>query len=155
MLNVVRYRVLNSCRIWSPTGLTHTPPPPPPSHTLSVYTLLWHREGGRGRGRWTKENIRGAIVDKAGSKIPTWQTGSPIHISNKHLPQSPSRGKLDTVRGGRRGYCIQYANMKKKTTVHDRFRKAWIIEEARKLLYVSNWHLAQDSKLNKEVAPLQ
>ncbi len=25
--------------------------PTPPSHTLSVYTVLWHREGGRGRGR--------------------------------------------------------------------------------------------------------
>jgi hypothetical protein len=32
---LVRYRVLNSCRIWSPTQLNS--PSPPPSHTLSVY----------------------------------------------------------------------------------------------------------------------
>ncbi len=39
----LRYRVLNSCRIWSPTGLNT---PTSPSHTLSVYPVLLHREGG-------------------------------------------------------------------------------------------------------------
>ncbi len=38
VLNLVRNRVLNSCRIWSSTQLNS--PPAPPSHTLSVYTVL-------------------------------------------------------------------------------------------------------------------
>jgi hypothetical protein len=37
VLNLARYRVLNSCRIWSPTAYRSKYPPP---HTLSVYTVL-------------------------------------------------------------------------------------------------------------------
>jgi hypothetical protein len=50
VLNLVRNRVLNSCKIWSTTQLK-TPHPHPHSHTLSVYTvcLLW--EEGRGEVR--------------------------------------------------------------------------------------------------------
>ncbi len=51
-------------------------PPPLPSYTLSVYTVLWQREGGRS---WTREKVRGATVHKAGSKIPTWLTVSPVY----------------------------------------------------------------------------
>ncbi len=47
---------------------------PPPSHTLPVYTVLWH---GRGE-RWTREKLIGPIVHKAGSKIPIWLTVSPV-----------------------------------------------------------------------------
>ncbi len=76
--NLVRYRVLNYCRIRTPTQLNN--PPPPPSHKLSVYNVLWLWKGGG--GRWTREKFRGAIVHKAGSKIPTWLTVSPVY---KHL----------------------------------------------------------------------
>ena len=34
-------------------------PPPPPNHTLSVYSVLWHREGGRGGGLNQRESWRG------------------------------------------------------------------------------------------------
>jgi hypothetical protein len=35
-------------------------PPPPPSHTLSVYIVLWHGEGGEGWGELNeKEGLRG------------------------------------------------------------------------------------------------
>ncbi len=53
----------NFCRTWFPTGLMQHPPPPP-SHSLSVYTMLWHREGGR----WTREKVRGAMFTKLGRK---------------------------------------------------------------------------------------
>jgi hypothetical protein len=43
VLNLVRNRVLNSCRIWSTTQL-HPHPPPHPSHPLSVYSVLWEGE---------------------------------------------------------------------------------------------------------------
>ncbi len=48
VLNLVRNRVLNSCRIWSPTQLNT--PHPPPSHTLSAYTVHWLWEGREGWG---------------------------------------------------------------------------------------------------------
>ncbi len=52
-------------------------PPPPLSHTLFVYTVLWHRTWGH----WG-----GAIVHKAGSKIPTWLPVSQINTCCKvHL----------------------------------------------------------------------
>ena len=50
----------------------------PTRHTLSVYSVLWHRELG-GRESWTREKVRGAAVYKAGSKIPTWLTVSPVY----------------------------------------------------------------------------
>ncbi len=62
-----KYRVINSCRICSPTGLNT--PPPSPSHILSVCTVLWHREGGG--ESWTREKVRGATVHNAEAKIPT------------------------------------------------------------------------------------
>jgi hypothetical protein len=51
-LNLVRNRVLNSCRIWSTTQLnTPSLTPHPHSHTLSVYTVHLPREGGGGKVR--------------------------------------------------------------------------------------------------------
>jgi hypothetical protein len=35
-------------------------------------------KGERG-GRWTREKVTGAMVHKAGSKIPTWLTESPVY----------------------------------------------------------------------------
>ncbi len=60
------------------SNMTQQTPPPPPSHTLSdLYLLyiLWHRRGGES---WTREKVRGATAHKAGSKIPTWLTVSPV-----------------------------------------------------------------------------
>ncbi len=39
---------------------------PSPSHTLSVYTVFWHWEGGG--GGWSREQVRGETVHKAMSK---------------------------------------------------------------------------------------
>ncbi len=67
------------CRFWIWSDLQHnstTPPPPPPNHTVCLYSTLIL---GRGGGRWTREKVRGAIVHKAGSKIPTWLTVSPVY----------------------------------------------------------------------------
>ncbi len=52
-------------------------PIPSQPHTVCTYSsVLWHREGG---GRWTREKVIWAIVYKAGSKIPTWLTVSPVY----------------------------------------------------------------------------
>jgi hypothetical protein len=64
-MNLVRYRVLNYCRIWSPTGLNT----PTPSQPFTVCTYLLYFDTGK-RGRCIREKVRGAIVHKAGSKIP-------------------------------------------------------------------------------------
>ncbi len=57
-----------------------TPYPPPPLHTVYVYTciLIHTGKGGRG-GELTREKVRGATVHKAGSKIPTLLTLSPVY----------------------------------------------------------------------------
>jgi hypothetical protein len=73
VLNLVRYRVLNSCRIWSPTQL-NTPPPPQP-FPVTHYLYILYFDTGRG---WTREKGRGSIVHKAGSKIPTWLAVFPV-----------------------------------------------------------------------------
>ncbi len=88
------YRMLNSCRIWSLGGLNTLPPPHPlpATHCLCKCTLLWHSpqwKGGEGAESWTREKVRGATVNKGGSKIPTWMTVSPAINPHKHLPQSP------------------------------------------------------------------
>jgi hypothetical protein len=62
-----------------------TPYLPPPTytlysvqHTVRVYIKLNHTgKGGGGSG--TREKVRGATVHKAGSKIPTWLTVSPVY----------------------------------------------------------------------------
>ncbi len=57
VLNLVRNRVLNSCRMWSPTQL-NTPHPLSATHCLYVlYFHFW--EGGGVGGRWTREKVRG------------------------------------------------------------------------------------------------
>ncbi len=49
---------------------------PPATHCL--YVLYFDTEKGLREGRrWTREKVRGAIVQKVGSKIPTWLTVSP------------------------------------------------------------------------------
>ncbi len=50
--------------------------PPTPSHTLSVFTVRWHREGWES---WTIEKVRGATGHKAGLKLPTWLNVSPVY----------------------------------------------------------------------------
>ncbi len=73
VLNLVRYSMLNCCRIWSPTGLNT----PTPSQPHNVCTLTLGRE--RGGESWTREKVRGATVPKAGSKIPKWLTVSLVY----------------------------------------------------------------------------
>jgi hypothetical protein len=46
----------------------HSPTLPSPSHTLSVYTVHGNKEGGGGE---LERRLEGAIVHKAGLKIPT------------------------------------------------------------------------------------
>ncbi len=43
------------------------------THQYTIY--FSHREGGG----WTREKVRGAAVQKAGSKISTWLTVSPVY----------------------------------------------------------------------------
>ncbi len=47
-------------------------------YTCIQYTYS-HRKGG-GKS-WTREKVRGAIVHKAGLKIPIWLTVSPVYIN--------------------------------------------------------------------------
>jgi hypothetical protein len=53
-------------------------PPLPPSHTLVVYTVLWHREGVEGGElNWIREKVRGATVHRVKNTNMTdklWQT---------------------------------------------------------------------------------
>jgi hypothetical protein len=64
-MNLVKYGVINFCRIWSPTGLS-TSCPLPAEHCL--YLLYYDK--GKGEESRTREKVRGATVRKAGSKIP-------------------------------------------------------------------------------------
>ncbi len=60
-----------------------TPYYQPPLHTECVYTVRYtysHRERGEGgRELVQREGYRGETVHKAGSKIPTWLTLSPVY----------------------------------------------------------------------------
>ena len=49
----------------------------PLTQCIRVYSVLIHT--GMGRVELTREKVRGAIVHKAGSKIPTWLTVSPVY----------------------------------------------------------------------------
>ncbi len=90
VLNLVRYRVLNFCKIWSPTGLNT-----PPSQRLSVFTVLWHRVGGGGGGRVESErSLEGQQFTQLGRKYQhEWLYLQSIN-SDKHLPQSPLTGQF-------------------------------------------------------------
>ncbi len=60
----------------------YPPSPPPPPYTLYKYIQLYlftHGRGGGGKS-WTREKSRGATVLKAGSKIPTCLTESPLSL---------------------------------------------------------------------------
>jgi hypothetical protein len=74
VLNLVRNRVLNSCRRWSPTQLNN-PPPLPATYCQCILCTLTL---GRG-GCISREKVRVAIVHKAGSKIPTRLPVSPVY----------------------------------------------------------------------------
>ncbi len=50
--------------VWAPSPPS-TPYSPPYTHTCILYSY----SEGRGRERWTREKVRGATVNKAGSKI--------------------------------------------------------------------------------------
>ncbi len=72
--------LLGFCLGWSSNFVGSPPPALPATHCL--YILYFDKgKGGRGEGglRWTREKVRGAIVHKAGSKIPTWLTVSPFY----------------------------------------------------------------------------
>jgi hypothetical protein len=63
--------------------------PPPPSHTLPVYAVLWHREGGRGRRVVPERRLEGEQFTKLGRKYQhDWLYLQSIK-SDKHLPHSP------------------------------------------------------------------
>jgi hypothetical protein len=70
-----------------------TPYSPSPLHTVCVFTVYCtysHRGGGRGGGRWTRDKIRGAIVDKRGRKYQhDWLSRQSInsikHQKRRHL----------------------------------------------------------------------
>ncbi len=60
----------------------------PLTNCKRVYSIFFTQ--GRGEAEsWTKEKVRGTTVHKAGSKISTWLTVSPVYNSVKHLQQSP------------------------------------------------------------------
>ncbi len=70
---------------------------PTPLYTLHtcIQSTCSHREGGG--ESWSSEKVRGATVHKAGSKILTCLTGSPLlqsMNSEKLLPQSPFTGQF-------------------------------------------------------------
>ncbi len=54
-------------------------PPPPTCYTLYNYIPLYLFTQGRGRGELTSKKVRGALVHKAESIIPTWLTVSPVY----------------------------------------------------------------------------
>ncbi len=58
--------------VWDPEP--HTPPPPCNLQTVYNVHAYSHREGGS-----TREKGRGATVQKAGSKIPTWLIVSTVY----------------------------------------------------------------------------
>ncbi len=60
VLNLVRNRVLNSCRIWSTTQLS--PPPPQPHTVYCTFTVLWEGVGELGEVREKGQQL---------TKIPT------------------------------------------------------------------------------------
>jgi hypothetical protein len=61
-------------------------PIPHLTHCLRVYSILI--QAGKGAD-WTREKVRWAKVNKAGSKIPTWQSRHLQYMnSDKHLSQS-------------------------------------------------------------------
>ncbi len=78
VLNLVRYSVLNSCRIWSTTEL-NTPHLLPAKHCPHILYFDTRKGGGEVGTCWTREDVRGATVHKAGSKIQTWLTGYPVN----------------------------------------------------------------------------
>ncbi len=69
-------------------------------YTCILYTYL-HREGGRVGGELTREKVIGATDHKAGSKIQTWLTVSPVYQSinsDKNMPQSPVPLRVNFLR---------------------------------------------------------
>ncbi len=59
----------------------------------TMYTYVYSEylfTQGRGGRRWTSEKVKGATVHKAGSKIPTWLTVSPVY----KLWQTPAAKSL-------------------------------------------------------------
>jgi hypothetical protein len=60
VLNLVKNRVFNSCRIWSTTQLNTPPPPPTATHCICTFTL--------GRGGGGQREGSGATVHKRGRK---------------------------------------------------------------------------------------
>ncbi len=93
---------------------------PLPPYTLYTYIQYSYslREGvEEGRVFLTREKVRGATVHRAGSKIPTWLTVSPVCKRDKHLLQSPFTGKflLKTTL-----YCDVFLALKRQ-----RAKKRW------------------------------
>ncbi len=61
--------------------LSYDPIPPPPALCVRVFCILIHTGNwwGGGGKKLTREMVSGATVYKAGSKIPTWLTLSPVY----------------------------------------------------------------------------
>ncbi len=60
-------------------NLSDTPSSTPPLYTLYSYMYFFTQEGGMGGMERKREKVRVATVHKAGSKIPTWMTVSPVY----------------------------------------------------------------------------
>jgi hypothetical protein len=68
--------------------------PPTPGHTLSINTVLWHREEGEVQECWTGEKVRGQQFTKLGRKYQhDWLYLQSIN-PDKYLPQSPFTGQF-------------------------------------------------------------
>jgi hypothetical protein len=82
---VIKKKITCKGTLWQVFYPSEAPSPPmtpyfPPLHTVYVYTVyLFTRGRGEGGGELTREKVRGAIVYKAGSKIPTWLTVFPVY----------------------------------------------------------------------------
>jgi hypothetical protein len=77
-------------------SVAQNPLPLPSLHNVYVYTVYLFTQGRwvGGNKSWTRGKVRWATFHKAGSKIPTWLTVSPVKNSDKHLPQSPFTGQF-------------------------------------------------------------
>ncbi len=89
VLNLVRYRVLNSCRIWSPTRL-NTPPPSKP-HTVYLYCTFDTGKRGRGEGELNQKEGQRGNSSQSWVENTNMTAVSPVY---KHLPQGPFTGQF-------------------------------------------------------------
>ncbi len=74
--------------VWGPEP--HTPPPPAYTLYVCICTIYLFTQGRGGGESYTGEKVRGTMVHKAGSKIPSWLKVSLIYVLwKKPAPKSP------------------------------------------------------------------